>query len=209
MAGMGWGGGKGRGALRAREIEASGLHDEIQDRRRGVSGNAGDAWDLEAGQKNKGEEKSRCSPTDRKMFQAKPSCTCFFSSGRFPINFFWFARSQEGSVEAAAGRARREKRKHQGPLVPLGLFLRPAARERCLVLDAWCCTFALAPWAASRALQSYLSEGATRIRIQLWGLALPSFPPWSTYRALDSYRLSALSREGGRVTHQHPRREAR
>lgn len=122
---------------------------------------------------------SRQSPVALAFSQAAASQSIFFGS---------LARRKDQWKQQQGERAGR-KGNIEGPLVPLGLFLRPAARERCLVLGAWCCTFALAPWAASRALQSYLSEGATRIRIQLWGLALPSFPPWSTYRALDSYRL--------------------
>lgn len=138
MAGMGWGGGKGRGALRAREIEASGLHDEIQDRRRGVSGNAGDAWDLEAGQKNKGEEKSRCSPTDRKMFQAKPSCTCFFSSGRFPINFFGSLARRKDQWKQQQGERAGRKGNIKVPSCPWACSFvpPPASGAWCLMLGA-------------------------------------------------------------------------
>jgi hypothetical protein len=86
--------------------------------------------------KKKKERENALEPDGQEMFQAKPVALAFSERQRpLPNHIFWFARSQEGS-EAAAGRARRERRKHRGPLVGACSFF-PRA-----VLRAWCCTFA-------------------------------------------------------------------
>lgn len=129
---------------------------------------------LEAGQKKiKEEERSRrWSPTDRRCSKQSRMHLLFFQAAASQSHFLvsLAGRISGSSISRESG-ARREKREHRGRLVPLGrgLFLRAAAREQCLLLGAWCLLLHVrpCPWVTSRALQSYLSEGATRIRIQL------------------------------------------
>lgn len=78
---------------------------------------------------------SRQSPVALAFSQAAASQSIFFGS---------LARRKDQWKQQQGERAGR-KGNIEGPLVPLGLFLRPAARERCLVLGAWCLVLHIRP----------------------------------------------------------------
>lgn len=111
-------------------------------------------------------------------------------------------------MEAAAGRARREKRKHRGPLVPWARacsFVPPPASGAWCLLGAWCCTFALAhglPAAPSNLISRKVPH-ASESSFRVW--PCPPFHPGQRIGRWTVIDWSALSREGGRVTHQHPK----
>lgn len=50
---------------------------------------------LEAGQKKLKERKGAAGARRTGGVPSKAGCTCFFSSGRFPITFFGFARRKD------------------------------------------------------------------------------------------------------------------
>lgn len=182
MAGMGWG--RGRAALRAREAEADyTMKSKIA--AEGLAAMLVMLGVLEAGQKIKGEEKSRWSPTGRRCSKQSPVALAFFSSGRFSNHIFWFARSRKDQWKQQQGERAGRKGNIEVPSFPLGLV--PSSREQCLVLGA---ARSPLPHELPAAPSNLISRKVPHAsESSFWGLALPSCPPWSTYRALDSYRL--------------------
>lgn len=81
----------------------------------------------------------------------------------------------------------------------------PASSACCLVLGAWCCTFALAhglPAAPSNLISRKVPH-ASESSFRVW--PCPPFHPGRRIGRWTVIDWSALSREGGRVTHQHPK----
>lgn len=112
---------------------------------------------------------------------------------------------------ASAGRAVRAGRKGNievasSPWAGACSFVPPPASSACcLVLGACCCTFALAhglPAAPSNLISRKVPH-ASESSFRVW--PCPPFHPGRRIGRWTVIDWSALSREGGRVTHQHPK----
>lgn len=88
---------------------------------------------LEAGLKKIKERKGAVGARRTGGVPSKAGCTCFFSSGRFPITFFGFAGRKDQWKQQQQG----EKETSRSPR-PLGPGLVPSSRRPRAVLAAWC-----------------------------------------------------------------------